>query len=48
MQKQSKKLLNRLTEKYGENLGEGVNEAIERGLGEDVKNLPFGDIFKKE
>lgn len=48
VQKQSKKLLNRLTDKYGENLGEGVNEAIERGLGEEIKNLPFGDIFKKE
>jgi AsmA protein len=48
MQNQSKKLLNRLTDKYGENLGEGVSDAIERGLGEEMKNLPFGDVFKKE
>lgn len=44
--KQSDKILNKLHQELGSDLGEGVQDALQRGLGETLKNLPFKDILK--
>ncbi len=46
-QKRTERLLEKASELLGPDLGEGAQDALKRGLGEHLKQLPFGDLFDK-
>ena len=47
IQKGAQKILNKVSKELGPDLGEGAQDAIQRGLGDQLQQLPFGNIFKK-